>query len=116
MSITVRFLRDTFVAGPPRGRQPLRPALVCVDGFSMSVQASDFHCCSPKQNGNVDYDKVEVGNPSYAESLLMPYIFDKNRPWATVYRDVPVSVVDQIIERHGGVLWTPNRKESDYEF
>jgi hypothetical protein len=42
----------------------IRPRIVCEDGFSLSVQASDGHYCNPRHNESVFYDKVEVGYPS----------------------------------------------------
>lgn len=46
------------------GVQELRPRLYCYDGYSISVQASEYHYCSPRLNGLQDYQSVELGFPS----------------------------------------------------
>jgi hypothetical protein len=73
------------------------PAIVCCDGFEFSVQASKHHYCSPRVDNCPSYDAVEVGFPSCIEPLLTPFAADG------VYPQVPVSVVDQIIAKHGGI-------------
>lgn len=77
------------------------PKIKCADGFSLSVQASEFHYSSPRENV-LDYDAVEVGYPSEAVPELMEYAEDAERPTHTVYGWVPVSVVNSIIDAHGG--------------
>lgn len=44
----------------------------------------------------------EVGFPNQREELLMPYAEDPKTPTETVYGYVPVTLVEQIIEKHGG--------------
>ena len=85
------------------GIQSLRPIVVCVDGFTMSVQASDFHYCSPRKNGLNNYTTVEIGFPSQMDELLMPYAESENTPTDTVYAYVPVDIVNKVIEKHGGI-------------
>jgi len=41
----------------------IRPAIECIDGFMMSVQASSMHYCTPRENQG-PYSEVEVGYPS----------------------------------------------------
>ena len=70
-----------------------RPAIVCRDGYMVSVQASEFHYCSPKATDAERYHSVEV--------------------WATARNDRPVTIdpegwvsvekVNARIARHGGV-------------
>ena len=45
--------------------------VICADGFSMSVQASETHYCSPRETGAERYTAVEIGYPSDGEPLLM---------------------------------------------
>lgn len=78
------------------------PRIVCADGFSMSVQASETHYCRPRSSGMPSYDAVEVGYPSAAEDALLPFAEDADRPTDTVYGGVPVEVVNEIVNRHGG--------------
>lgn len=79
------------------------PRLVCTDGFNMSVQASEYTYCSPRENNAFPYSSVEVGYPSEREEALMPYAEDDDKPAQTVYGYVPVAVVLAIIEKHGGI-------------
>lgn len=78
-----------------------RPALRCADGFLMSVQASYRHYCMP-QNNEGPYTQVEIGYPSADESLLPEIEQD-----GTVWRYVPVSIIEQIVEKHGGLELVP---------
>lgn len=69
-----------------------RPEAVCADGFKMSIQAS----CQKADDGS--YASVEIGFSSSSESLLDDYGDDG------VYGYVPLTVVDAIIAKHGGIL------------
>lgn len=75
----------------------------CVDGFAMSVQASDCHYSTPRVRGLGFYNTYEVGFPSEAEPLLMPYAEDEDNPTSTVYGYVPVQIIVDVIAKHGGV-------------
>ena len=83
-------------------RKGLRPTLVCVDGFSFSVQASKFHYCYPRTEDALHYETVEVGFPSEPCDELMPYAEDPELPCG-IFGFVPVSVVEAVIRRHGGI-------------
>ena len=72
-----------------------RERIICVDGFSMSVQASTTHYCSPKADSAESYGAVEVGHPSQLEELLEPH--------KAIYPYTPAAVVLQVIAKHGGV-------------
>lgn len=48
------------------------------------------------------HETCEVGFPNQREELLMPYAEDPETPTETVYGYVPVTLVEQIIEKHGG--------------
>lgn len=80
--------------------KPRKP-VTCKDGFVMSVQASEYHYCNPK-NASGPWTQVEVGFPSEKEDALMPYCEDVSRPTDTVYAYVPVHIVLAIAEKHGG--------------
>ena len=80
----------------------IRPRVHCEDGFSMSVQASENHYCLPNDNEG-PYLEAEVGYPSEAEPLLMEYSEDPENPAKTVYGHVPLEVINEIIDRHGGL-------------
>jgi hypothetical protein len=87
------------------------PHLICVDGFEMSVQAGHSLYSSPKDISDY-YTEVEVGFPSEAEELLFDYAENRyeNEPsyTDTVYPYVPVEVVDNIINKHGGIKGPKN--------
>ena len=82
----------------------MRPRIVCNDGFSISVQASVNHYCSPRENlFDEDYEEVELGFPSAADILINDYAEDMEDPTQTVYPWVPIEIVEELIEKHGGI-------------
>ena len=59
--------------------------------------------CTPRTNlESGEYETCEVGFPNQREELLMPYAEDPETPTETVYGYVPVTLVEQIIDIHGG--------------
>ncbi len=78
------------------------PYVVCKDGFVMSVQAGQSLYSSPRDVAN-NYKEAEVGFPSTEESLLASYADDEENLCGTVYGYVPCSVIDAVIEKHGGI-------------
>ena len=82
--------------------QANRPRLYCNDGYSISVQASEFHYCSPRLNGLQDYKSVELGYPSAEDELINEYAEGMDYT-DTVYGYVPIEVVEKLIEKHGGI-------------
>lgn len=91
-----------IITTPVAKREIVMPMLVCADGFSMSVQASFGHYCTPRDNDG-PWTEAEVGFPSSAEELLIPYAEDEEDPTETVYAYVPVSVIREVIRKHGGL-------------
>ena len=109
--------------------QKVRPRIVCNDGYSVSVQASEYTYCEPRYtqwqnedgweviNGNywsssetprnfetdhfTPYESVELGYPSEADELIYECT-EGNDYTNTVYGYVPVKIVEQLIEKHGG--------------
>ena len=77
--------------------------VLCKDGFSMSVQASSTHYCSPRIDNATQYSSVEIGFPSHPESLITAYAEDSSSPTGTVYPYVPAHLVTLIITKHGGM-------------
>ena len=78
------------------------PGIECADGFEMSVQASSYHYCTPR-NSVGPWTHVEVGFPSERVEVLMPYAEDTFEPTSTIYAQVPINVVEYVITSHGGV-------------
>ena len=91
---------------------PVRPQLICNDGFSLSIQASSYHLCKPQKN-DVTYTHVEVSCLSEEEPLLKAYFkdfYEQSTAYLsysilqkTIYPYVPVTLVDEILYKHGGI-------------
>lgn len=97
--------------GPEHNYLEIRPAVICADGFQISIQASEHHYCAPRNNMAKEYESVELGFPSEKEDLIMEYVEDDQDPTGTVYGWVPVEVVDKMLEKHGGIVDIRNAKE-----
>jgi len=84
---------------------PKIKAISCKDGVSLSVQASRKHNCFPRTNKG-PYVSVEVGFPTIAPpQSWAPFCkgdFDK-KPCDTVYFNVPLKMVADFVDTHGGV-------------
>lgn len=80
----------------------VRSRIECADGFSLSVQASEMHYCSPRQNEG-PWDSVELGFPSEVEEMLLDYAESPEAPTETVYGHVPLELVEALVEKHGGI-------------
>ena len=84
------------------------PPIRCKDGFTISVQASQIHYCSPKSN-SAEWTHFEVGYPSSEEPLLAPYILIESDDGdvvdytESVYPNTPIDILIDVLERHGGV-------------
>jgi len=96
--------------------QPARDAVRCKDGFTMSVQASAYHYCSPRINDAEGYLEVEIGFPTEREPLIDEYaegfgllIEDGDKDYEfdftnAVYPYVPAEIVIEVIMKHGGMV------------
>lgn len=86
-------------------RVPDRPhvcrTVACDDGFTMSVQASSGHYCSPRSDSG-PWTSVEIGFPSNIEPLLFDYAEDPGNWTGTVYGYVPIELAAAVVELHGG--------------
>ena len=97
----IEFLESSF---DPSNPYLVRPRIYCKDGFSISVQGgTEFHYCTPRKHCN-QYIKVELGFPSAADPLLEDYAEDLSDPTGTVYGYVPIEVVENLVEKHGGMI------------
>ena len=88
-----------------RKYKPLRGRIECVDGFTMSVQASSAHVCIPR-NDHGPYTAVEVGYPSEMEPLLMPYSDGMSEICGgapSMYANVPAEVIMDVVCKHFGL-------------
>jgi hypothetical protein len=82
--------------------KPTHHKVYCKDGFSISIQASKYHYCTPREDIG-PYSAFELGYPSIKEELIMEYAEDSNSPTDTIYGYVPLKVVENMIEKHGGI-------------
>jgi hypothetical protein len=78
------------------------PHVVCKDGFQMSVQAGQSNYSEPKDVAD-SYEEMEVGYPTEEEYLFAKYAEDEENLCDTVYGYVPCSIIDKVIEKHGGI-------------
>ncbi len=74
----------------------LKPRIYCKDGFNMSVQDHEHAYCNPGYTS-------EVGFPSEEEPLLKGYAEDSDNPTETIYAHVPNKLIQEIINKHGGI-------------
>ncbi len=94
--ITTHYFSD----GTTFERKENIPRIVCKDGFSFSVQASQYHFCDPEDNFG-PWTYVEVGFPSEVVDKLKVYA-ETDDYTNTAYGWVPIEVVAEIIWLHGG--------------
>lgn len=99
-----RLTHDTSSKALEYGLQ-MKPKIICNDGFTMSVQGSSGHYCSPR-SVEKDYYSMEIGFPSIAEPLIYPFMdgdIEDTDPTNTVYGYVPCDIIDEVIIKHGGI-------------
>ena len=83
-----------------------RPRIWAQDGFCVSVQASEFTYCEPRDNAG-PYDKAEAGFPSQEVPCWADWAEEPDSPTQTVYGYMPVSLVAYAILAHGGRAMPP---------
>ena len=84
------------------------PRVVCADGATISVQASRYHYCHPRDDEG-PYIKVEVGYPTNVDEMpasWKEYAQDADQVVADIYAFIPVELVAQFIDEHGGFTTT----------
>lgn len=93
-----RYLKeyDLYLAAPP---------IICKDGYEVSVQCSSSTYCLPRENFEdcEGYTHFELGFPNQTDELLNEYGEDVVDLLFTIYPFVPRSVVEALIEKHGGL-------------
>jgi hypothetical protein len=93
-----KYLKETFEQFKldPKRFHLIRKPIVCNDGFKISVQGSEYHYCTPRQNVAV-YTDVECGFPSEPEELLIPYAEANENLTETVYPFTPIEIVEEVM-------------------
>lgn len=80
------------------------PRIICSDGSAVSVQASEYHYCTPRNNEG-PYTHVEAGYPQGKVPVSWKkYAEDKEDLNATVYPYMPIYLVEKYINLHGGLV------------
>ena len=74
----------------------LAPVVKCKDGVTLSVQASQYHYSSPREDSG-PYTEVEVWCVKGAEVTEFDYSDDDPSAY------VPIEQVVQFIDNHGGI-------------
>jgi hypothetical protein len=80
------------------------PPLVCRDGLKLSIQASSYHYCEPK-NHEGPWISMELGFPSRSVPELRQWRQDLGDDFPDgecVFGWVPVDMLLKTIEKHGG--------------
>jgi hypothetical protein len=93
----------------------LLPRILCKDGESLSVQASNHHYCDPRRV-YAKYTTVEVGFPSCRPPDSWEQYFDygsweEKDPTDSVYGHIPIGMVVDFINLHKGFDRLMNRHE-----
>lgn len=74
----------------------------CRDGFSVSVQASRFHYCLPRDNRG-PWTHVELGFPTRRLPSLAEYRDGSAPDTKNVFGYVPIEKVAEVLVWHGGI-------------
>ena len=98
------FLKNTKDSG-------IRPSVITKDGLTLSIQASSFHYCTPREDGLESYEKYEVGFPNQVIEQLKEYAecYDSEDELSdgeylnSVYPFVPEPIILGILQSHGGI-------------
>lgn len=103
-----KFLSATTIIELSNSRFELKkhtPRIQCMDGTSLSVQASQYHHCTPQSNYG-PWTHVEIGFPSKSFPILQPYAGDQTVPQEnTVFSYVPIDIVEACINECGGICF-----------
>jgi len=101
----------------------VRPHVICKDGFRVSIQFGPGLYCNKYDddlnyipgvgtciNGRFnfkykpeDYKTVELGYPSDVVNSWLCYAEDEDQPINTVYPYVPIELVQEGLDEHGGI-------------
>jgi hypothetical protein len=86
----------------PENDYPMKPQIICNDGFKMSVQGSRTHYSTPRANMDF-YSNMGIGFPTEKVDYFLEYAEDENNPTDTVYGYVPVNLIQKCIDDHQGI-------------
>ena len=105
--------RISFIGTSKHEDKGLTPRIICADGVELSVQTGIYLYCSPRENIG-PWFQVEVGYPSICPPDTWRGYFDGD--WeegdrtASVYGYVPIDLVIDFINEHGGADLTTEER------
>lgn len=100
--MNIFILSDYILSEQKKIRDIVVKAITCRDGFKVSIQASKYHYCSPRESDG-PWTHFEMGYPSgnpgeeFKEYADSPDEFPN-----TVYGYVPSDLIMKLINEHGG--------------
>lgn len=81
----------------------VRLPIICMDGYTVSIQGgTTAHYCYPRKHTN-QYELVELGYPSSHDLDFDEYAEQIECVPDTVYGYVPIEIVENVIQKHGGL-------------
>ena len=81
------------------------PRVQCKDGFTISVQVGrGIYSIPAIKSSDIDYTCVELGFPSDIEYDIREYAEARWKLKYTVYPFVPIELVEEVIQKHGGIV------------
>ena len=81
----------------------LVPRVEFNDGFSVSIQCSEYHYSTPRGDVDADlYTRYELGYPSELDSIL-DGLGEDDGTKETVFPYIEKSIVENLILKHGGI-------------
>jgi len=99
------FLDFMFKIGQTKKFGVIRPPVVLGDGTTISIQASEVHYSTPRENNRRVYLSWELGFPSREIPEILKYMEGLNHdPTDSVYPFVPTRVILELIRSTGGTI------------
>ena len=80
-----------------------RPEITCKDGYSISVQASSNHYCSPRKDGLTEYNEYEANGITEAQIAQLEEWAENPNEKHPIYGFVPKEEIKQLLLEHGGL-------------
>jgi len=78
------------------------PSIETNNGLEIAIQAGELFCCSPRDNYG-PWELVEINYINRRIEKLTAYADDAENIEDTIYRWVPVDLIDEIVEENGGI-------------
>lgn len=97
-----QFTRVTHQVGDGPFGFYVRPRVWCRDGFNISIQGGEGSYSTPRKNVK-EFMAMECGYPNRVEELILEFADDPANPTETIYGWVPIEIIQQVIDKHGGI-------------